>query len=281
MQSWKKVAAIGAVILSVAAVVASVSGCEAKREENKNTTVVVKTTAPIQKELPVSEEEAHLLSNLYRALVRGDYDDAAEVLNENEKKFDAMMLRTLKGEKYSYYEWNEEDGSAIRIMEPLTDSSDFEGMVLTRYNTVFYGSFAGGKPNGKGVAIQSMILDYPRYSYAEGIWKDGKMNGEGRAGYYYYQYAPKSGLVRTEKKGIYRDNLLDGTVQYLTENASGERLTWEIKAINGVTVITPNWEHYPYRREYMLGASEDPTRCYVLSEDKTSLVLWNNLILWD
>ena len=67
MQSWKKIAAIGAVILSVAAVVASVSGCEAKREENKNTTVVVKTTAPVQKELPVSEEEAHLLSNLYQS----------------------------------------------------------------------------------------------------------------------------------------------------------------------------------------------------------------------
>ena len=278
MQSWKKVAAIGAVVLCVAAVVAA---CGSKRGEAQSTAVVVKTTAPIQKELPVSEDEALLLSDLYRAMVRGDYDEAASVLNENETKFDTMMLRTLKGEKYSYYEWNEGDGSVIRIMEPLTGSSDFEGMVLTRYNTVFYGSFVGGKPNGEGAAIQSMILDHPRYSYAEGTWKDGKLHGEGRAGYYYYQDVPKSGLIRTEKKGNYKDNLLDGTFLYLTENANGEKLTWEMKAVNGVTVISENWEHYPYRREYMLGSVEDPARCYVLSEDKTAIVLWNNLILWD
>ena len=40
------------------------------------------------------------------------------------------------------------------------------------------------------------------------------------------------------------------------------------------------WEHYPYRKEYMLGSVEDKERAYVLSEDKMSTVLWNNLIIW-
>ena len=166
-------------------------------------------------------------------------------------------------------------------MEPVTSSSEFTGMVLTRYNTAFFGEFSEGKPNGDCFAIQTIILDHPRYSYAMGTWKDGKLNGEGSAGYYYYLDAPESGFVRTEKRGIFQDNLLDGEFVYETESANGEVLSWKMKAVNGVTVITQEWEHYPYRKEYMLGSVEDHGRAYVFSADRVAAVLWNNLIVWD
>ena len=247
----------------------------------EETTTVATTEAIVQPELPVSEEEADLLSSLYKAASMYDYNGTATILNENEEQFEAMMLRTLKGEKYYYFETNYESGETIREMGKVTASGEFEGMVLTRFNTVFYGEFSNGKPEGQGFAIQAMILDRPRYSYAEGTWSDGKLNGEGRAGYHYYLDAPESGFIRTEKRGIYRDNLLDGTFVYETESGSGERLSWEMKAVNGVTVITQDWEYYPFRKEYMLGSTEDAGRAYVLSENRVATVLWNNLIVWD
>lgn len=131
------------------------------------------------------------------------------------------------------------------------------------------------------MAIQAMVLDEPRYTYADGIWSGGKMNGEGKTGYRYYENAPESGFVMTEKAGSYKDNLLDGSFLYRAETAGGDRIHWEMEADNGVTVLSDGWVHYEDRKEYMLPSVEDSLRAYVLKEDQISTVLWNNLILWD
>ena len=277
-QSRKRMAVAG--ILIAAAAVAISSGDDKEREIAETSTTVADTSMEqVRAELPVGEEEAELLSKLYRAMELQDYTETAIILNENEDAFDALM-KSLEGEKYSYFETELEDGTVTCEMEKVTSASVFEGMVLTRYNTAFYGDFSEGMPNGSCYAIQTMVLDHPRYSYAEGTWKNGKLNGEGRCGYRYYLEAPENGFVEIEKRGPYRENLLDGAFVYETESSSGETLSWEMKAVNGVTVLTPQWKHFPFRKEYMLGAVENADRVYVLSEDKVATVLWNNLISW-
>lgn len=257
-------------------------------------------------EVPVSEMETFLLSELYHAMAERDYDKAAAILNENEEAFRELTGETLEGNLYYYQEvpvetevLREEEGTLseeTESAETLPEESsmeaeltvkmgqlsktEFVGMVLTRYNTVFYGEFSEGKPNGEAAAIQTIILDQPRYSYAEGVWHEGKLNGEGTAGYYYYRDIPETGFVRVEKRGRFRDNLLDSDFVYKTESANGEQLSWNMKAVAGVTVITQEWEYYPYRKEYMLASAEDPGRAYVLAKSKVTEVLWNNLIVW-
>lgn len=300
-RNWKWMAAGGVGLLALAAVV-MISGNS--DETMPETTVsdmtessVADTDGEISAELVevfVSEEEAELLSSLYDAMEDSDYDRAAALLNDHEEQFVVLAEETLEGNMYYYIEEAPEEPAMetseeeeepiakknIAKMGQMQLESTFYGMVLTRYNTVFFGEFSDGKPNGEVAAIQTMILDQPRYSYAEGVWRDGKLNGEGIAGYYYYQDAPETGFVRVEKRGDYRDNLLDSDFVYETESGSGEQLSWEMKAVAGVTVITQTWEHYPYRKEYMLGSVEDSSRAYVLSEDKVTAVLWNNLIVW-
>ncbi len=268
---------------AAAAIVASVWGFKGTgQEEEVVTTEAVETTAEIvQEELPVSETEEELLSTIYETMVNADYADAARLLNENEEAFTKLLSETLAGEKYCYWESEYENGTVIRNLELLPQSERLEGMVLTRYNTVFYGAFENGKPEGECHAIQAMVLDEPRYTFAEGMWKNGKMNGEGRTGYHYYLSAPTNGFARTDKSGNYTDNLLDGRFVYQTENVLGEKLSWEIEAEMGITVITDEWKHFPLRKEYMLGAREDSARAYVLSEEKSGALIWNNLIIWD
>lgn len=269
-------------VLAVIVVVAFIFGCGKRSGSTGSSSESETPPETLNAELPVSEEEGELLSSLYHAMKQQRYSDAATILNDHEEQFDVMVSKNLGNERYCYFETvlDSTDAEAVPNMEPVLEDSAFTGMVLTRYNTVFYGEFVDGKPNGTCCVIQTMVLDHPRYSYAEGTWKNGKMNGEGRTGYLYYLDAPASGLIRTEKRGNYRDNLLDGEFVYETESVTGERLYWNMKAVNGVTVLTPEWEHYPYRKEYMLGSVEDKERAYVLSEDKMSTVLWNNLIIW-
>ena len=239
------------------------------------------TVEHVQKELPVSKIEEELLSTIYETMVNERYADTARILNENEKMFTELLAETFSGEKYCYWETEYENGTVIRSLEPLSINGNMEGMVLTRYNTIFYGTFENGKPEGECHAIQAMILDEPRYTFAEGIWKSGKMNGKGRTGYHYYLGAPSNGFVMTDKSGIYVDNLLDGEFVYQTENVLGEKLSWEIEAEKGVTVLSEVWTYFPFRKEYMLGAQEDTARAYVLSEEKAGALLWNNLVTWD
>ena len=272
-----------AVVIAVAAVIAATIWGFGKNEKNPMVTITNKKTSTeaIQKELPVSRTEEELLSNIYGTMVNGAYADTARLLNENEKMFSDLLSKTLTEEKYCYWEKEYENGTVIRYLEPLSSEEEMVGMVLTRYNTVFYGTFYEGKPEGECHAIQAMILDEPRYTFAEGIWKNGKMNGEGRTGYHYYKNSPAKGFVMTEKSGTYVDNLIDGVFLYQTESVLGERLSWEIEAENGVTILSEKWSHFPLRKEYMLGAKEDPARAYVLSEEKVGAVLWNNLITWN
>ncbi len=269
-------------LAAVAAVVFAVSGIGNREPEKQETPVVVKTTSElVQEELPVSKKEEVLLSTLYKTMVNGNDADTARILNENEADFTTLLSETLNGEKYCYWEVEQENGETIRVMEKLAGSEFLKGMVLTRYNTVFYGSYKDGKPSGICHAIQAMVLDQPRYTFADGMWLNGKMHGKGSTGYRYYISVPSSGFVMTEKTGNYAENLLDGRFTYQTESVLGEKLSWEIEADMGVTVIDDEWERYPLLKQYMLGAVENPARAYALAEDRAGALIWNNLITWD
>jgi len=274
-------------------------------------TAETETEAP--EPLPVSEEEEVVLSAIYKAMEEKDLTAAARAINENEELLKALVQDTLGGEKYCYYEEKGPEsaggdggagntsgysdggsqagsagdgdagsgGTEIHRMKKLGDSRRQRGLVVTRYNTVFFGSFLSGQPEGTCTAVQAMVLDGARYTYAVGSWSGGKMNGQGKTGYYCYEDAPEGGFVSTEKDGQYTNNLLDGPFTYRTENQQGECLHWDMEADAGVTVLTDGWRYYDHQKSYMLPSAEDPSRAYVLKEEQTGAVLWNNLILWD
>ncbi len=275
-------------IAAAAVVTAGAMGRNHSRNlEEIQTEAETAVPVPEQPELPVSAEEEALLSRLYRAMEQEQFEDAAHILNDSEEAFSALLTESLEQELYCYWEETFEMGdeadteTVIRYLEPLTDGEAMEGMVLMRFNTVFYGSFSNGMPNGTCQAIQAMVLDEPRYTFADGQWENGRLNGPAMTGYHYYDSLPETGFIHTEKEGMYTDNLLEGEFVYRAENRDGEKLSWKMQADRGLTVLTDAWVHYPMRKEYMLGAQEDPTRAYVLAEDQAEAVLWNNLLMWD
>lgn len=231
-------------------------------------------------EIPLDAEETQMFSELHAAMAMGECSEAARILNDMEAEWENITAETLGGTIWFYQESVTEDGKTVRTMEPVSGKTEGTGLVVTRYNTAFYGSFLGGMPEGTCLALQAMVLDEPRYTFAEGEWKEGKMNGEGRTGYCYYANAPESGFVMTEKEGNYQDDLLEGPFVYRTESGGGETFTWKMEASGGVIVLTDSWNYSSYLKEYTLSSEEDSQRSYVLSEDRAKSVMWNNLIYW-
>lgn len=236
------------------------------------------TKAPVS--LPVNEEEEALLNSLCQAMEKKELDQAAEILNSQEELLKTLVQETLGGKKYLY--WQEENaGEPTGHMEEITGETEGKGLAVTRFNTAFFGEFSRGKPEGNCTAVQAMVLAEPRFTYADGEWKNGKMNGHGKTGYRYYENAPEAGFVMAEKEGRYQENLLEGDFAYTTENAKGERLCWNIQAKNGVTVLSEEWIFHKNSGTYMLPSGEDSERAYVLSESQAETIMWNNLIVWD
>ena len=166
-------------------------------------------------------------------------------------------------------------------MEPLKEASQAEGLVLSKYHTAFYGTFSEGKPEGNGTAIQTAVVEEPRYSYAKGNWTQGKLNGEGETGYRYYETVPAGGYAGIKKTGTYSENLLEGPFVYEAEDEDGNQFFWDMEASAGVTVLTDSWTYSEAAGTYSLSARENPDRTYVLEKDQAEAVLWNNLILWE
>ena len=104
--------------------------------------------------LPVNEEEEALLKSLYQVMEKKELDQAAEILNSQEELLKTLVQETLGGKKYLY--WQEETaGGLTGHMKELTGETEGRGLAVTRFNTVFYGEFSGGKPEGDCTAVQA------------------------------------------------------------------------------------------------------------------------------
>lgn len=236
---------------------------------------------PTQPELPISDSERRLLVDLYTFMEDEDLVSAATLLNENLEQFRVLIDKSLEGKVYFCYVERTAQGEEIFRMRDMTPKLSGCGMALTRFNTVFFGNFENGVPEGECLAIQTVILEEPRFTFADGIWKNGKMNGEGITGYRYYDGKPEGSFEAIAKTGTYADNLLSGDLVYEADNGSGRVLHWNIKADRGVTVLDESWTYYNYSDEYMLRSQEDEDRAYVISGETVDQIRWNNLILWE
>ena len=247
----------------------------------KNAWLYEQKTTPTKPELPVSEGEEKLLTDLYGFLEKKDMVRAAELLNENQEQLKVLVNKTFADETLLFYTERTAQGEILYRMRRMEPGVFGKGMVLTRFNTVFFGSFSDGVPEGECLAVQTVILDYPRYTFADGIWEIGKMNGEGRTGYRYYAGKPEGSFESILKTGNFADNLMDGDLVYEADNGSGRVLHWNIRAERGVTVLDENWTWYAFSGEYMLRSEEDEDRAYVIPEETKEQIRWNNLILWE
>lgn len=216
----------------------------------------------------LSEKELLALQELTAALQSDRGDAVARILDRKQETFVRIFYDALKGERWLF------DGTNF------SREIEGEGLVLTLPSTVFYGEFHQGNPDGTATALQFVNVDSPRYNYSRGLWKDGRMEGEGMTGYCYYETIPSGEHKRTEKKGRFKENRLEGEFEYKIVGGDGSISLWTMKAERGVLVLDEKWKYLEEEKEYQLTADNQEGHAYLLSEDQAAQPIWENLILW-
>lgn len=223
-----------------------------------------------QSELPVlSKKETSVLRELISALENRKLKEASIVISREEELFVELFYEKMDGRRYLF------DGQNLKA------EIDGEGLVLTKAGTVFYGSFQGGRPHGSCLALQVVDLEAPRYDYADGLWQNGVMEGEGSTGYCYYQGGPIEEARAVCRKGRFSGNLMEGKVTYRTTNDKKEAAVWNITVKDGVVVLDDRWTYLKDQREYQLMATDNDSHAYVLGEDQARQPMWANILQWE
>lgn len=218
---------------------------------------------PVSDEISLTEADRNFLDDLMKTLDQGDLEGGARLLSDYEipwKEFPCMY-----------------DGEVMKA-----DVFSSHGLVFTKASTLFYGDFADGMPQGSCTALQVLELEEGRrYDYAYGTWEQGKLKGEGECGYNYYDGTGADIARKNTKKGMFKDNLMEGEITYTSTNGDGVTSTWQFLVADGVIVLDDRWlkdKDSAGAVIYKLTAQEDPARAYTLSGSAAAEERWKNLI---
>ena len=216
----------------------------------------------------LSDSQVQLLDQIEDALQQGDLSAAAELMIQQGERLWVLCYDVLDGEPYLYHE-----GKLHREMEG-------KGMVLKKPSTIFYGTVKDGSPTGYGTMLQVIELDYPRYDYSLGNWKDGKLNGDGIIGYQYYKGAGEENQS-VSREGDFVDDCMEGTVIYRTVNAEGTETNWNMTVKDGKLVLDENWTFDEEKQTYQLRANQNSGHAFVTSKDAAENMMFQNMIPWE
>lgn len=217
----------------------------------------------------LDEEQAAAMQRLAEAMKAGDKVKAARILLDDEDAFRALFYEIMESNRYLY-----KDG----LLRPDLEG---EGLVLNGGSVCFYGEFRGGKPDGKCMALQAATLDMPRYDFADGQWKAGRLDGQGILGYRYFDGAPEGEAWEVKKEGRFVQDQMDGEIIYSISSQSGETAIWKMDVANGVTQLDGRWKQTPDGDSYQLAAQNDTARAYVLTPEEAAVTRWVNLLVWE
>ena len=216
----------------------------------------------------LSDSQTQLLDEIESAVRGKDLEEAARMMAEHGERLWVLFYDLLDGQPYLYH-----DGILQKELEG-------QGLVIRKPTAVYVGNLLDGKPEGEGTALQVVELDYPRYDYSSGEWKDGKMNGEGGIGYNYYDGAGDENQAAW-REGTFVDDRMDGELTYSTTNGTGETSTWNMKAEAGKLVIDGQWILDEEKGLYQLLSNQGNGNAYVVGKEDAESTRFQNLIPWE
>jgi len=216
----------------------------------------------------LSDSQMELLDEIESAVRGKNLEKAARMMVEHGERLWVLFYDLLDGQPYLYH-----DGVLQKELEG-------QGLVLRKPTSIYVGNLAGGKPEGEGTALQVVELEYPRYDYSTGKWKNGKMNGEGGIGYDYYDGAGEA-IQAVRREGTFADDRMDGELVYSTTNKDGETSTWNIKAEAGKLVLDESWTLDEEKEVYQILSNEGNGNAYVVGKEDARETRFQNLIPWE
>lgn len=210
-----------------------------------------------RKIVPEADDLISLIA-LNNAMKGGDYVKAATLLNNGE--YTDILSSSLRGMQYLF------DGSILHREVEGT------GLVLRADRYAFYGEFAGGRPHGRCVAIQTDSTEF--FVIVAGTWSDGKLSGEGEISWYYSDGAHIRTIIGTFGGP---DEVASGKL--IEINGSSRQFT--ITTEDGYAVLDDRWTMKSYRYYKGLGLDSDSGRDWFKRETELNFAFYANPCRWD
>ncbi len=228
------------------------------------------TSDPLQslyENLP--QDQKQLLEDIRKSMETKDMTQTAKLLDKKQEVLAELFYGTFEGQRFLY------DGNGV--------SSEIEGvgLVFTMPEIVFYGTFENGHPQGSCLALQFINVDSPRYNYSDGIWDNGKMNGQGTTGYCYYENIPQGENAWAVKTGGFVDDQLEGDIVYEIKGSDESVSHWNMLISQGKLQLDDRWTHLDDMGEYQLMSSDSVSHAYIIADDQLEQLLWMNLLGWE
>lgn len=223
----------------------------------------------------LSDSQITLLEGLLTDLDRGDLEAAGRKMNQSREELAEVFYRVSGGRACRFVPQTKQ--KPARLEWELSGN----GLVLKGPGLIFYGDITEEGLRGQGISLRFSGVDRPRYDYAVGFWKNGRLNGPGTIGYHCYEGTKGEEVAKVEKKGTFQNDLLDGSFTYKSTNGNGRESVWTMEAKNGVLVLDENWEYLEDKMEYRLESDKNQRHVYVVPENVRSHASWRNLLIWN
>lgn len=237
-----------------------------KKEIEESLAEKASVEAEIDMMLAGEEREAYQI--LFEAMRQQEYEIAAQCLEKMGEILEEFSEKISQEENYLF------DG------EHWKKEEQGYGLFVNSAGVAYLGEWKNGLPDGQGTAIRILILDDARYDLSEGQWSQGKMKGEGKTGYCYYNGVEEPKTKEIWKKGIFEDDRMEGNIEYVSKNASGIQTQWNLIVKAGVTVLDDRWKMTEDEKQFRLSSETDGMHDYVLDSQKADAVLWKNMVEW-
>ena len=225
--------------------------------------------------ISLTDSQRTLLEGLLEELDQGDLEAAGRRMNQYQQELEGIFYGTSGGRACRFVPRTKQ--GPARLEWDLSGT----GLVLKGPGLIFYGDITGQGPEGQGISLRFSGNSRPRYDYAVGFWKNGRLNGQGVIGYHYYGGEKGETVAKVEKKGIFQNDLLNGSFIYKSTNGNGRESIWTMEADKGILVLDENWEYLEDKMEYRRKSDDNQSHVYVVPENMISCVSWRNLLVWN
>lgn len=218
--------------------------------------------------IDINENEKKILQQIYKYMKDKDFDEAAKFIIEKEKELDLFYTKTLLEEEHYF------DGENLYLTNLLPNK---EYLVIGDISTFYLGYIVNMKENGYGVKINAYKADYERYSYAVGIWKDGKLNGDGETGNIVLDILSNKQINRFVLFGYFIEDALDGEV-VLEIMEDDELFTYKFNVTLGIINMDENLKKDKFSDAYLISGIEDKDRKFFIKENELFDKRWINKV---
>lgn len=223
----------------------------------------------------LTDSQRTLLEGLLAELDRRDLEAAGRRMNQYQQELAGIFYETSGGRACRFVPRTKQEPA--RLEWELSGN----GLVLKGPGLIFYGDITEEGLDGQGISLRFSGIGRPRYDYAVGFWKNGRLDGQGTIGYHYYEGAKGEEVVKVEKEGTFQNDLLNGPFVYKSTNGNGRESLWTMEADKGILVFDENWEYLEDKMEYRLMSNKNKSHVYVVPESIAAQASWRNLLVWN